>query len=138
MKYILTAFLGLFLMTSSQAQSHADKVTEINTYTTRFSLGDLQIGKTAKIIQSKYHKYESFKDLKQSDPSLYYSKLKATWDGTIDAMETVMVSARQKADYTFYRTELQNEYAQLMQQYQSQGLSLEEATRQYYDVVFFP
>jgi len=138
MKFIFSLFIGLVFMTTVNAQSHADKVVEINDYTTRMSLEDLQIGQTAKIIQSKYHKYESFKDLKNTNPDLYYSKLKSTYDATIDAMEQVMVSARQKEDFVLYRAELQDEYAQLMQQYQAQGMSLEEATNQYYETVFFP
>ena len=48
------------------------------------------------------------------------------------------VSFRQKEDFVLYRAELQDEYAQLMQQYQAQGMSLEEATSQYYEAVFFP
>ncbi|HHB79787.1 MAG TPA: hypothetical protein ENK85_11195 [Saprospiraceae bacterium] len=138
MKYILSILIGLVLVTAVNAQSHADKVTEINDYTTRMALGDIQIGQTTKIIQSKYHKYESFKDLKQSNPSEYYANLKNTFDKTIDAMEQVMVSFRQKESFALYRAELQDEYAQLMQQYQAQGMSLEEATNQYYETVFFP
>jgi len=138
MKFILSLFVGLVFLTMTHAQSHADKVTEINYYTSRMSLEDLQIGQTAKIIQRKYHKYESFKDLKQSAPGVYYAKLKKTFNETIDAMENVMVSFRQKEDFVLYRAELQDEYMQLMQQYQAQGMSLEEATNQYYETVFFP
>jgi len=138
MKYMLSLFIGLVFMTAATAQTHADKVTEINDYTTKMALEDLQIGKTSKIIQDKYHQYESFKQLKQSNPDVYYGKLQSTFDATIDAMENVMTSARQIEGFAVYRAELQTEYAQLMQQYQAQGMSLEEATNQYYETVFFP
>ncbi len=137
MKYFLSLMLVLSSLTFVNAQTHADKVEEINYYTARMSLEDLQIGKTAKIIQSKYHNYESFKNLKSSNPDLYYAKLKSTFDATIDNMEGVMVSFRQKEDFVLYRNDLQAQYAQLMQQYQAQGMSVDEATHQYYETVFF-
>ena len=137
MKYFLSLMLAVFFLTLVNAQSHANKVTEINYYTTRMSLEDLQIGKAAKIIQSKYHKYASFKDLKQSNPDMYYTQLKSTYDTTIDALEAVMTSFRQKEDFVLYRNDLQAQYIQLMQQYQAQGMSVDQATHQYYETVFF-
>lgn len=138
MKFFLFFAACIFFAETSNAQTHADKVTEINFFTQEFSLNDLQIGKAAKIVQSKYYAYESFKGLKNENYSAYTQELKQAFDSSNEAIKAALVEKDQFTAFDNYQKDLKAEWVQLMQQYQSQGMTYDEANGLYYETVFFP